>query len=117
MATCKHCSAPIWISAAGDWLDATEGDGCDPGVHEPELLVPCTTSPNATRASEAMAALEAYRVESLDRDLGDYENIHAFVALLAAMRHLCDEQGWNFGYLDKQAYGCYAEDIDAHGLA
>lgn len=76
-----------------------------------------TLTTNDRRAREANAALQAYRLESNDADLGEYEDIHACVALLAAIRHLCDCHGWDYGYLDKQAQGSYEGDIDGGNLA
>lgn len=32
---CRHCGTVIVRDALGAWLDETDGDGCDPTVHEP----------------------------------------------------------------------------------
>lgn len=32
---CKYCSTRIWPDGHGSWVDSTDGDGCDPDVHEP----------------------------------------------------------------------------------
>jgi len=31
--------------------------------------------------------------------------------MLANLRHLCDAKGWDYGKLDKQAYGYYIEEL------
>jgi hypothetical protein len=33
--TCKHCGTLIKSDGKGSWVDATDGDGCNSGVHEP----------------------------------------------------------------------------------
>lgn len=32
---CRHCHAAIHQDDHGSWVDETDGDGCDPDVHEP----------------------------------------------------------------------------------
>lgn len=32
---CRHCGEAIRADGHGSWIDGTDGDGCDPGVHEP----------------------------------------------------------------------------------
>jgi hypothetical protein len=70
---------------------------------------------NSARAQEGRAALQTYQLEAADTDLaGNDGEQHAFVYLLAALRHLCDAQGWDFAALDSEGHKAYRGDIDAN---
>lgn len=38
--TCARCGAAITPDGQGSWVDDTDGDGCDDGVHGPAELGP-----------------------------------------------------------------------------
>ena len=65
---CRHCGVLIAPDGLGSWVDASDGDGCDPGVHEPTEqplgpvdwpVVPTNSpyaSPGARQAAQAERA-------------------------------------------------------------
>ena len=70
------------------------------------------TASNNRRAREGNAALQAYWLDATDTDLHFVPELDAqtaFVYLVAALRHLCDAQRWDFGELDKSAYRALQE--------
>lgn len=37
---CRHCGARVHHDSQGAWVDRSDGDGCDPGAHEPATGTP-----------------------------------------------------------------------------
>jgi hypothetical protein len=57
--------------------------------------------------SQMNAEIAARAILSVGVTLEEYD----VADMLANIRHLCDTKGWDYGELDKQAYGYYIEEL------